>query len=384
MTRTWIAARGIASLAVVCTVGSSVAQAPMNRPPPPAPAVDSCEVAGTFGRFLRSEVRGVDLLTNKPYETAAPLSDHPLIGTVMPAPSQGRPHLSDCAVDPLYRMFDQLAAHLQRGGIVLLGEVHDNIAHHRLRGRFPQALSDPTPAVFEHLRADQSDVLVRFGKIAQSSEYAFDRTARSKLAGEFFRAVDWADSGWPDAAIYEPLFRGHVFRQMLAGDPPKGAVRDVARQGLAALADGEAARLKLTAPLPDKLQAGLLDELEASHCGLMPRTAFGNMAVAQRYRDAHLAERVKLAADQHGSAVLFAGNGHLRTDRGVPYYLRQMTDKPILSVMLIEVEDGKTDPEAYVPRDPDGKPVADFVIFTPRAERKDPCDEMRAMMQRKK
>ena len=48
--------------------------------------------------------------------------------------------------------------------------------------------------------------------------------------------------------------------------------------------------------------------------------------------------------------------------------------------MLIEVEDGKTDPEAYVPRDPDGKPAADYIIFTPRAERDDPCVKMRAKM----
>ena len=46
-------------------------------------------------------------------------------------------------------------------------------------------------------------------------------------------------------------------------------------------------------------------------------------------------------------------------------------------VLLVEVEDGRTDPADYVPRDPDGRPAADLMIFTPRAERGDPCESLR-------
>ena len=63
----------------------------------------------------------------------------------------------------------------------------------------------------------------------------------------------------------------------------------------------------------------------------------------------------------------------------MPWYVRQRApEKKVVSVMFVEVEDGTTDPEAYVPRDPDGKPAADFLVFTPRAERGDPCEKMRA------
>ena len=165
---------------------------------------------------------------------------------------------------------------------------------------------------------------------------------------------------------------------ILPGDPPREKVRAVAKGGTAALSADERQRLHLDQPLAAPLQDALLSELEASHCGLMPKTAFGNMAMAQRYRDAHLAEALAKAADTHGSAVLFAGNGHVRNDRGVPHYLRQMApERRTVSVMLLEVEDGKTDPEAYVPRDALGKAAVDYIIFTPRAERNDPCREMR-------
>ena len=46
------------------------------------------------------------------------------------------------------------------------------------------------------------------------------------------------------------------------------------------------------------------------------------------------------------------------------------------TVMLIEVEDGKTEAEAYVPRQPDGRSAADYIIFTPRAQRPDSCGQV--------
>ncbi len=116
----------------------------------------------------------------------------------------------------------------------------------------------------------------------------------------------------------------------------------------------------------------------------MPRTAFGKMAEAQRYRDAHYAAVIDAAAETHKSGVvLLAGNGHVRRDRGVPYYLA-MRGKQAFAVALVEVEDGKTNPDAYIERGPDGSPIYDAILFTTRAERKDPCEEMRAMMQKKK
>ena len=72
--------------------------------------------------------------------------------------------------------------------------------------------------------------------------------------------------------------------------------------------------------------------------------------------------------------ALIAGNGHVRSDRGVPWHIRRrQPEARVTSVLLLEVEEGKTDPAAYVPRDPEGRPAADTIIFTPRAKRDDPC-----------
>ena len=107
---------------------------------------------------------------------------------------------------------------------------------------------------------------------------------------------------------------------------------------------------------------------------MLPKTALPNMAAAQRYRDAHLADATLTAATAHGQAVLLTGNSHARADRGVPWYIRaRAPDKTVVSVVVAEVEDGQTDPAAYVPRDPDGSPAADYLIITPTIERDDPC-----------
>lgn len=106
------------------------------------------------------------------------------------------------------------------------------------------------------------------------------------------------------------------------------------------------------------------------------------MNLAQRYTDAHLAEAVVRAAREKRGAFLLAGNGHVRTDRGVPWHVRRLAPQmQVMAVTLLEVEDGAADPETYLPRAPDGKVASDYTLFTPRHERPDPCAKMRDQFQ---
>lgn len=293
--------------------------------------------------------------------------DHPLVGKLWTTDRR------------LFLPLESIAREIVMGDFVLLGEVHDNPDHHRLRAwiieagiRLRQAGSGRAPpaAVFEHIRVDQSVALASFAALP-----ATVRTAASLL-----ERLEWAKSGWPDQSRFEPLFAAvlEAGLPIAAGDAPRATIRQVAR--------GEAgAPPAPEPPLSAPLQDALLSELEASHCGLMPKTAFTRMADAQRYRDDHLAERLAAAAATAGAAVLFAGNGHVRSDRGVPFYLKpRVAARRIVTVMLLEVESGRTDPGSYVPLAPDGTPAVDFIVFTPRTERPDPCDEMRAMMAARK
>lgn len=274
-----------------------------------------------------------------------------------------------------------------RDAITLLGEVHDNPNIHAMRAHLIRRMSPFTGTgtspltqalVFEHISADQQPGLDQFN--------AFNKEARRlATAGDLFRFLNWEKSGWPPQKVFSRLFHEAVDsrRPILAGNPPKELTRNVAKQGLVALDPAVASRLGLDKPLAPDLQDDLLGELEASHCGLMPKTAFGNMGVAQRYRDANMADVALKAAAPHGNVVIFAGNGHVRTDRGIPWYIRQRApNQKIISVAFVETEAGKTDPTAYGPRDPAGKPAADYVAFALPATREDPCEQMRNQMKK--
>ncbi len=275
--------------------------------------------------------------------------------------SSGTPRLTsvDRAAD-----LAQLLPSLATSDIVILGEAHDNPHHHKLRAGL---LSKPAIAM-EQLRADQSAGLARF--IADRA-----KSARSATIDDFKTSVDWASSGWSKYP-YDPLLTAIIRANVpiYAGDPPRDLIRKIAKEGPGVLSAADQKRLALDRPFAAELEAASAAEIEGSHCGMLPKTALPNMAAAQRYRDAHLADATLTAATAHGQAVLLTGNSHARADRGVPWYIRaRAPDKTVVSVVVAEVEDGQTDPAAYVPRDSDGSPAADYLIITPTIERDDPC-----------
>lgn len=252
--------------------------------------------------------------------------------------------------------------------VLVLGEAHDNPHHHKARVAIVNARAKAI--VMEQLRADQSAGLTAFNDFNL-------KAARSATLQDFKSKVDWATGGW-DKYPYDPLLSAVIAAQVpvYAGDPPRDVIRKTAKEGVAALPQAERARLALDQSLGEKLDAVSGEEIEASHCGMLPKAAIPRMAFAQRYRDAHIADvtLTAKAAAGSGSVVLLTGNNHARTDRGVPWYIRaRAPDTTVISVAFVEVEPGQNDPEAYVPRDPDGKPVADYLVLTPTIARDDPC-----------
>lgn len=327
-----------------------------------------CFVTLSTGSQACTYARGAFLKTLESWSTTC---GHPLCGKIFAGdPDHVKKNPAPCDADVWLTMRDDLIATVARGGAVLVGEEHDNPKHHELRALL--GLGNYAALVFEQIAADQALALADFmGKLQGKVNEA--------TLEPFKAAIGWEKSGWAKYN-YDPLLRGALFsmRPIYAGDVVRAQIMKVAKEGESALAPPDRARLKLDTGLGAKLDEASLAEIEQAHCGAMPKEAFGGMAYAQRYRDANLADAVIKAANKHGSAILFAGNGHVRSDRGVPWYIHQQApDKKVVSILLTEVEDGKTDAQAYFPRDPDGKPAADYIIFTPRAGRGDPCDAMK-------
>ena len=298
---------------------------------------------------------------------AAEAREHPLAGKIY-----------DVAGKRFVAAGDYLAD-LAKARHVLLGEIHDNPDHHRLQGWVIRRLGGGERAVvFEQFRADQQDVLDAFvaglGTGGGSGEDEVEK---------LFLVTGWARSGWPEASIYEPLMAAVVAGRMgmLAGNPPRQRVIEVARQGLAAISSDAQRRLLLDRELGAILDEALLEELEASHCGLMPKSAFTNMAKAQRFKDGFMA-RVMADAEVGGrGTVLISSNGHVRRDRGVPWYLERMRGEGQEGVRVVghvEVDAARQEAGQYA-----AAGVYDYIVFTPVATRPDPCEEMRKRFQKR-
>jgi uncharacterized iron-regulated protein len=267
-----------------------------------------------------------------------------------------------------------LADALAEVELALLGETHDNADHHRLQAWLIDRIAKhrkPT-VVMEMISVDQSKKL---------RLYLANPDANAAGLGE---ALEWAESGWPDWLLYQPIAES-LFRvglPLLPGDPSRHAIRSVGSGGLDHIERVELTRLALNAPLSPELSEALRQDIKESHCNLLPEGSLDPMTQVQRYRDAALA-RALIDASKGEGAILIAGNGHVRSDRGVPWYLfRQEVEPRISSVMFVEVLVGAKTVEDLIVTDPAGEPAADYFWITPRAEREDQCEELRRKLEK--
>lgn len=230
---------------------------------------------------------------------------------------------------------------------ILLGEKHDNAEHHRLQREVVAAMiaRGAQPALaFEQFDREHQEAI-------SAAQAARRRDAESVAAAGKLDRKAWR---WPDYAPLVALALEHelpIVAANLSRADARAIVRAPARSGLA--------------PPAASVRAALERDLIEGHCGQRPASLAG-MVEAQRARDAQLAR----ALAGHPSAVLITGAGHARRDRGVPLYLP--AGPRVLSVAFVEADEDLRDPLRYA-----GIAGYDYVWFTARAPREDPCASFR-------
>ncbi len=287
------------------------------------------------------------------------LADHPLVGRIWDTANKR------------YVTSDQLADRMVSSPFVMLGEKHDNADHHRIQAGLVEALGKRgrKPVVaFEMIAVDKAEALSEF------------LASHPRTTNGLEDALDWQKSGWPDWKIYEPIFSAALAQGMslAATNLPRPKVRDVVKNGLSSLDPALVARTGLDQPLPDGGDAALVEEIRTSHCNQLPDEMIPRMALAQRARDAFIADRVADEAQNRDGVILITGNGHARKDRGVPLYLRRLRPRDaVSSLAILEVEPDSQNPADYVDAG-----SYDFLWFTPRVDLKDPCERFRGQLEK--
>ena len=275
----------------------------------------------------------------------------------------------DAAVDPSGRPIDitALAGRLQSADHVLLGEVHDNPAHHRLRAALLRALladGRPTWVVFEQIDRQHNAAVA-----------AAPRDTEALVSAGQLNQKGW---GWP---LHRPLFDAALAggATVVGGNLSRAEASRVVRGGVAQvpvdlqrwLAAPSIRGAAPPTPWTAAQDAELRHQVDVGHCGALPPDMIVPMALAQRARDAALAQAM-LQAPPGVRVVLIAGNGHVRRDTGVPHYLATQIPAEDLAA-----PGGRIVSLGVLERASDGSTAMDGpydeVWFTARAERPDPC-----------
>ena len=185
----------------------------------------------------------------------------------------------------------------------------------------------------------------------------------------------------PKWAWYEPIAEAALASdaQIVAADLGIAEKRAAFVQGAQAFPSAFVQRTGLGEPWPAPMMVSLQDELRAAHCDQVSgRVVIGMMRV-QRARDAMMADRLAVTAGK-GGGLLIAGNGHVRNDRGVPWYLAR------LAALTREASASASSRFATACSSLPLDLPYDYVWFTPRVDdRGEPCDvhdaELRQLLQ---
>lgn len=288
--------------------------------------------------------------------------DHPLVGKIWDVKAGG---FIDART---------LGARLAASRFVLLGERHDNPDHHVLQAQLVRALiaAGRRPAVgFEMLSTDDAPAIARY--LAGSP----------KNAAGLGDAVNWKRTG-PEWRFYQPIAQAALDAGLpiAATNLSRAATDALRKNGLAGLGPTIVTQLKLDAGPSPATRAAMAKEIRESHCGHAPEGALDRMVDIQWARDARMAEALARTGGRDG-AVLIAGAGHGRRDRGVPAHLaRHAPGTSVASVALLEVEAAATAPAEYAARWDRGSLPFDYVWFTPRIDDVDPCEKFKKSLER--
>ena len=196
--------------------------------------------------------------------------------------------------------------------VLLLGEVHDNPAGHAARATLLRERVEagwrPTIAMEQFDSGQQAEL---------------DAAMRDCADADCVVAkVVPAKSGW-DWAFYTPVIAVALQYRLplLAANLSRADAAKIVKGGFpATLPAALIARYQLDA-LPAALLAAQQTEVRDSHCGMLPEAMVTPMAKAQIARDVVMADTMRTHAAT--GVVLIAGNGHVRGEIGVPFWLRR-------------------------------------------------------------
>jgi uncharacterized iron-regulated protein len=256
---------------------------------------------------------------------------------------------------------EQLMASLAKRRIVLLGEIHDRVEHHRWQLH-----------TLAGLHAHQSKLVVGFEMLPRAVQPALDAWSKGESSeADFLTASRWREVWGYDSSLYLPLI--HFVRQyrlpMVAlnvdrelvsrvGEEGWGAIPQDAREGISDPAPATDAYRRSLAEVYSMKQEGRLedplpqegnDRPHGEESGEAPDLSsilesddFARFVEAQLTWDRAMAEALFEARRDNPDALVVGilGRGHIQYGHGVPYQLADLGEESV--AILFPAETGAT------------------------------------------
>lgn len=208
---------------------------------------------------------------------------------------------------------------LAKCGVVLLGESHDQAAHHRWQ-------LHTITALFSH----RPNMVIGFEMFPRRVQPVLDRWSKGELnEAEFLREVDWPQIwGFADE-LYLPLFNFSRMHHlpMLALNIDRATNRRVAAQRLASVPSTEREGVGNPAPASSFYRERLFEWFNKHSAAGQDAHAvserFERFVCAQQFWDRAMAEAIAGARRDARQPLVVGvmGSGHIEYGDGVPYQL---------------------------------------------------------------
>jgi len=247
-----------------------------------------------------------------------------------------------------------------------------------------------TPAIaFEMLNQNQQSIIDTFTAEYYPTKHGYSHSQSADTNTVLFtKKINWEKSGWPEWPYYRPVFYAAISNHLaiIAANLEVKQIRKVIKEGSQAL-DQEYQDLLKKYQYDKQLQKELEQEVQSAHCDMLPEKMLSPMLMGQQTRDLAMTRAIQSSLSKNNAqVVLIAGSGHTRNDYGIPFYLQQENPElSIISIAFVEVSDNESDPEEYAGAwsKTARQLPCDYVWFTPKAEREDQCEKMKAYMKMK-
>ncbi|WP_271680588.1 ChaN family lipoprotein [Thermomonas mangrovi] len=236
--------------------------------------------------------------------------------------------------------------------VLLLGEVHDSAAGHAARAALlrKEVEAGWRPAIaMEQFDTGQQPLLDAAMRDCATADCVVDKvvTGKSSWTWHFYKPVIALALEYKLPLLAANLSRTDASKVVKDGFAASLPADVIARYGLDVL--------------PADVMGPQETEVRDSHCGALPEPMVAPMARAQIARDVVMA--LTMQAHAQRGVVLIAGNGHVRKDIAVPYWLR----RDGLAPRAVGFLEPASDAAAF-----------DAVERIPATERPDPCAGFKA------